>query len=319
MIFLLTALKLCLLLHSIPDTVVGSRSQRYHVKGYHSPRALKEKDKKEDDKKEDDKKEDDKKKKECVKGCCGIPDDEGTPDDIEHMQSVTNSLIFGTGVNNGGFSTVRRNGVELGLRIKERCPTPSNTFYTDGGGVFFVPAGNAAAALGTGWLCGQEDTPKWSFEWAVNVNYDNSNEEGLDDDDTGAVIGCLQYELGFDTDPTTATNYNVFADLIPSEECGDLDTVPDHAFGDNGTTQSGGFVAADADTYQEYVETYNIAQQSWNTFFFTGSPFTDEPLNWNVLDPDATGVYDMYLAAYCGKNEIARTSITIVAQESCSP
>ena len=56
--------------------------------------------------------------------------------DIEFDQDVTPDVIFGTGNDNGAFTTDRRNGVEIGLRGKLRfngVGQPENTFNSNGG------------------------------------------------------------------------------------------------------------------------------------------------------------------------------------------
>ena len=168
----------------------------------------------------------------------------GSRADLFFDQNVTNNVIFGSGNANGSF-TVDRNqdlGLELGLRAKSRFPA-SGTYNSNGDGVYVF------GAPGTGQ---PNNRSVFNFEFSVNTNYNQSSQK---------TIGDYDYEL--------------FIDYDPSESIGNLVTFDpfnlpyaDHSFGDNGTGNGGGQVAADPSEYAGFLSTKNLAQQSWNLGFF---------------------------------------------------
>ena len=201
---------------------------------------------------------------------------------LEYDQLVTNEAIFGTGNLNGSFTADRTAGIELGLRGKVRFPVPLNVFNSNGDGTYTFPAG-----AHTG---GQ---PLWSFEWSANSDYDGTSGLFLDD---------LTYEIGMDFDPGPGTNYLAFDPITPG-------IVPfwDHSIGDNSTANGAGVEAGDAPTYLGLIAANNLAQNSWRLDFFDDPPF-------DILDPNAPGRYEFYLAASLGGSEVARTNITIIVE-----
>ncbi len=219
-------------------------------------------------------------------------------------ENVTNNVIAGSGVTNGGFTTTRGNGLEIGLRGKTRfngSNVPENTFNSNGDGTYTFPGG--APTGGAGWV--SPTTARWNFDWSINTDYDGS---------TGRVVDDLTYELGMDFDPSSATNYLVFdpitlGSVIPF-------SVPqvapywDHSMGTNLTLQSGGAEGTDASTYMGLTATSNLIQQSWNMEFFNEAPFAG-------FDPTVAGHYEFYLAAFDNGTEIGRAAMTmIVANDS---
>jgi len=122
--------------------------------------------------------------------------------DIEFDEDVTPDVIFGSGNDNGAFTTDRRNGIEIGLRGKVRFDVPLNVFNSGGDGTYSFDAGYATT--GFWWDQPSTSTPLWNFEWTVNTDFD---------DTSGLVLNDLTYELGLDFDPSLGTNFLQF-DLI---------------------------------------------------------------------------------------------------------
>ena len=203
----------------------------------------------------------------------------------EYDQLATPEVIFGSGNLNGSFTTDRNVGIELALRGKVRFPVPMNVFNSNGDGTYTFSAG--AGGLGS-------PTPLWSFEWSVNTDESGG---------TGLFLDDLTYELGLDFDPTPGTNYLVF-DPIASTVL-----VPfwDHAIGNNTTVNGGGTSFLTEPTYLAAIAANNVAQNSWRMDFFDNAPF-------DIFDPDVTGEYQFYLAAFNGGTEVARTCMTIIVE-----
>lgn len=194
--------------------------------------------------------------------------------------NVTPDVIFGSGNANGSFTVDRASGVEVGLRGKLRhnaAGAPENTFNSNGDGTYSFAKGVAPTQ--------SSPTGVWSFEWSINVNYDNSaNGRALDD---------LTYALGIDGDASQGTAFTMF-DVI---NAGYLD----HAIGTNASGNGGGTKAADLAAYQALIANNNVAQNSWKAHWFV--PF---------FDPTVDGTYNFFLAAYDGTAELARTEIQII-------
>jgi hypothetical protein len=213
---------------------------------------------------------------------------------IEFDQPATPDVIFGSGNANGEFTTDRRNGIELGLRGKVRFPVPQNEFGSNGDGSYSFEAGDACLQGFSFARC--ETTPKWSFEWTVNVDVDGTNDRPL---------GDLTYELGMDGDPGPGTDFLVFDNLSTSL------LVPfwDHATGTNSTPNGGGDTASDSPTYEMFLTENNVAQNSWNYEFFNNLGTSLE-----TFDPKEDGNYVIYLAAKDPNNGrvLAKTQIQIL-------
>jgi hypothetical protein len=187
---------------------------------------------------------------------------------------VTNNVIMGTGIGNGGWTIDRSNGVELALRSKERFPTPSNTFNSNGDGTYSWAAGSPPANPGKAF---------WSWEWSINSDFDGS----------GDSIGSYTYEFGVDADAGPGISF-VINDYIA--------LGGDHSFGDNSTAQSAGLEAANATEYATFLATKNLVQNSWQ-------PQWHIP----AFDASVDGTYDFYLAAFDGNgNQLARTAMTVI-------
>ncbi len=207
-------------------------------------------------------------------------------------QNVTPDVIFGTGNANGAFTVDQNNGIELGLRGKLRfndSNDPENTFNSLGNGTYRFRAG--LPPTGFGFAPGSTSTARWSFEWSINSDYDDSS---------GFALNDLLYLIEIDFDPSAGTNFLGFDPINLA--------FADHAIGDNSTGNGGGATASDDSEYAALIGANNVAQNSWNMEFFddagAGFPF----------DGRTPGVYDFRLSAF-DQNEVllASTEISIVA------
>jgi len=203
-------------------------------------------------------------------------------------QNVTSNVIYGSGNTNGEFTTRRGNGLELGMRGKQRFNVPANVFRSNGDGTYTFEA--VAATSGAGWITAA--TPIWNFDWSVNTDYDGSSGKTIDD---------YTYEIGLDFDPGAGTNYLTFDPITPSGPA----PYWDHSIGTNATPQGGGTEAGDAPTYAGLIAANNLAQNSWNMEFFNDAPF-------NTFDPTVPGRYEFYIAAFDGNGEVMRSSMTMI-------
>jgi len=217
---------------------------------------------------------------------------------VEFSQDVTPEAIFGSGNANGGFTTDRRNGLEIGLRGKVRFPSPENVFNDSGDGSYHFEAGNACPGGFSFARC--ETTPTWSFEWSINTDVSG---------ETNRKLGDLVYELGLDGDPGPGTNFTTFDNISASL------LVPfwDHATGNNTTLNGAGTSASDEATYGMLIEENNVAQNSWNYEFFNnlGNSLA-------TFDPAQDGHYVIYLEArdpVTGR-VLARSQIQIIVGDA---
>jgi len=212
---------------------------------------------------------------------------------LDYDQNITPDVIFGDGNANGSFTVDVQNSVELGLRAKLRFNAmnlPENTFNSAGDGTYIFTTG--APTGGAGWVAGT--TPIWNFEFTVNVDVDGLGGNTLDD---------LTYLLGLDFDPldNDPKTYLEFDPITPTVDA----PFFDHSIGDNSSTEATDVVAGDGATYVNYLSLYNVAQNSWNYEFFNDGPFAG-------FDPNVPGVYDIYLKAFLGGNQVAHTAIKIL-------
>jgi hypothetical protein len=217
---------------------------------------------------------------------------------VEFDQNVTPDVIFGSGNANGGFTTDRRNGIELGLRAKMRFDAgcaPSNTYNSNGDGTYSFDTGNRVACAPGWWQGLYPLTPEWNFEFSVNSN---------DTDPVTTVLGDLTYELGMDFDPSLATDFLTF-DLINGP-------CFDHSTGNNSTDDTTDSkrncnppTPEDA-LYATDLLANNVAQNSWNYAFFAGLA----PMPY---DPELPGTYAIYIQARDGGgNAVARVEIQLL-------
>jgi len=208
-------------------------------------------------------------------------------------QNITPDVIFGSGNANGFWTVDQSNGIELGLRAKLRFNSsnmPDNTFNSNGDGTYTFEAGLPPS--GFSWAPGSTSTAVWNFEWSINTNYQGSN--------PGFELDDLTYVLDIDFDPSSGTNFLSFDPInVPAP------LVPDHAIGDNSTTNGNGVTAVDRADYELLIATKNVAQNSWNMEFFddagSGFPF----------DANDVGEYTFRLTAYAGTSMLSQTQMTV--------
>ena len=204
---------------------------------------------------------------------------------LMYDQNITPDVIFGGGNANGGW-TVDQNagsGIELGLRAKVRFDengVPQNIFNSLGNGTYVHRVGQYM----------NNGRANWSFEWSINSDFNGS----------GGPLDGLTYLIEIDNDPTAGTNFLSF-DPINSG-------CADHALGTNATGNGGGTsYSCPAAGYATDITVLNVAQNSWQLNFFTGSPF------FHAFDPDTLGEYTFRLTAFSGSTQIAQTEITVEA------
>lgn len=220
---------------------------------------------------------------------------------LMYDQNVTPDVIFGSGNANGSFTVDQQNGIELGLRGKLRHSadgSPQNIFNSNGDGTYSFNAGVAPTQ--------SFPTAEWSFEWSVNSDYLDESEGGQ-----GATpLSSYTYLLSLDTDPSAATDFSIFFDPITGMNVFG-ETYWDHALGNNSTgngdgivTDGSGTTADREDRYEDNLDAFNVAQNSWKAHWFFGPTF----------DPTLDATYDISLAAFgsTSRNPLAQTSIQII-------
>ncbi len=192
---------------------------------------------------------------------------------ITQAANVTPDVIFGSGNANGDFTVTQNNGIEIGLRAKQRYPTPANVFNYNGTDTYTFEAGE-----------GTPGRPLWNFEWSVNTNFDGNSGYNLSD---------LTYKLRLDSDPGVGATFVEFDPIITA--------YADHALGNNSTTNGDGFVAPNAGEYSVALTNFNVAQNSWAMHWFVGG-----------FDPFAAGTYAIQLEAFLGDVSLAMSGINVV-------
>jgi hypothetical protein len=103
--------------------------------------------------------------------------------------NVPPGVYFGAGNPNGNFNIDTENGLELGLRAKNR--TPVGPVLIDGStGVYSVPAGFCTSGCGS-------PKAKWNYEFSIHTT----------GGPTGPTLANYVFRLGVDHDPSAATNF----------------------------------------------------------------------------------------------------------------
>lgn len=202
--------------------------------------------------------------------------------------NVTNNVIMGTGITNGGFTVNTAGGVEVALRARERhdlaSDSPTNVTGSNGNGTYNQNAGEPAGFGGAG-----QNRARWNFDWSINTGT--------------ASVGAYTYRLGMDFDPSVGTNFQTF-DLINL-------AFADHSFGNNSTAQSAGVEAATPAAYAALVASNNLVQNSWNLDFFDTLPF--------VFNPLLNGNYSFFLEASNANGVVSRTDIEVIVGAGAVP
>lgn len=241
---------------------------------------------------------------------------------VSFDQNVTNNVIMGTGITNGGFTVDRvatgnpvdGQSIEIGLRARERhdlvTNLPSNVTGSQGNGKYNQNAGEPPGfgALG-------QNRARWNFDWSINTRASGALAGGAKVDD-------YTYRLGMDFDAGFGTNYQTF----------DLINLPcaDHSFGDFSTAQSAGVEVpgnpgapiggskcgpansvADSAAYALLIANNELVQNSWNYDFFDTA---------FAFDPTANGQYSIFLEAIGATGAVlARSSIDVIVGTGAVP
>ena len=192
--------------------------------------------------------------------------------------NVTNNVIMGTGITNGGFTVGTGNNIEIGLRGRERhaigSDLPTNVTGSNNNGSYNQNFGEPAGFIAAG-----QNRARWNFDWSINTDKGGTG---------NAKVSAYTYLLSMDFDPGVGTNYQTF-DLINAQ------TFFDHSFGNNGTAQSAGTLASGAGSgagqYQALKQGNNLVQNSWNYDFFDAGAFSG-------FNPNAQGTYTIKLEAF---------------------
>lgn len=231
---------------------------------------------------------------------------------VEFDQEVTNSVIYGSGNNNGGFTTFRDSipdviNLELGLRAHTRFPLPSDTPVSGGpGGILSHGNGVYGSFEAQGYtppvVPGDPGTTpgplgSWNFDWSINTNWT----------DPSKPIDTLTYRLQIDYDPGPGTDFLEFDPIHPGAP---FPPFFDSSFGNNGTGDGGGVEATTLTEYNEFTsnsaaDDYFLVQNSWNLGFFS----IIAPQSY---DPDASGLYDINLLAFVpGGAQVGEVNIQV--------
>jgi len=217
---------------------------------------------------------------------------------LVHNQNVTNNVIMGTGIANGGFTTNTAGGVEVGLRARERYDlatnSPTGVTGSNNNGTFNQNAGEPPGFP-------TSNRARWNFDWSINTG-------------PAANVGAYTYRLGIDFDAGFGTNFLMFNPINGTTTCAD------HSFGNSSTAQSAGAevpgaatfqacspanLVADTAAYAVLRAGNNLVQNSWNMDFFDGGAFT--------FDPTANGNYSFFLEAINANGGVeSRSDITVI-------
>ncbi|MDO6426693.1 PEP-CTERM sorting domain-containing protein [Thalassotalea sp. 1_MG-2023] len=114
-------------------------------------------------------------------------------------QNLVNGVHFGSGNQNGAFTTETNNGIEIGIRGKLRFDennSPQPIYNSNGDGTYSFD--NVAPPSGFGWAPGATTTSIWSWDWSIDVSGSQYS------------FGDLTYLMEIDFDPSSATNFLSF-------------------------------------------------------------------------------------------------------------
>ena len=216
--------------------------------------------------------------------------------------NVTNNVIMGSGIANGGFTVNTGGGVEVALRAHERhdlvTNLPSNVTGSNGNGTYNQNAGEPPGFPGA-----TQNRARWNFDWSINTG--------------AASVGRYTYRLGMDFDAGVGTNFQIFDPINL--------LCADHSFGNNSTLQSAGtevagaasnsacagaFAASDTAQYATLLSN-NLVQNSWNLDFFDNMAFP--------FDPTVNGTYSFFLEAISAQGLVTRTDIDVIVGTGAVP
>jgi hypothetical protein len=116
-----------------------------------------------------------------------------------NVNSPGPGVFYGGGNANGGWTVGTANGIELGLRTKQRYPA-DNVYNSGGNGVY-----TWTDALGNGPV--GQNRSSWNYDFSLNVS------------GTGLAIGAFTYKLWIDSDPSAGHSWSII----------DPSSIPDNA------------------------------------------------------------------------------------------
>ncbi|QDT51542.1 PEP-CTERM motif protein [Symmachiella dynata] len=167
--------------------------------------------------------------------------------------NVTPDVIFGSGNPNGGWTISQSNGVEVGLRGKQRFgPVLPNS-----GGVYQATPGISSGTAAT-----------WNYEFSANVDWDGTS---------GLTLADVQVMLEIDVDPSAGVSFLGPFDVFSA--------WTDNAVGTNATGNGGGVID------NANLNLYNVVQNSQNLGWapIAFDPYADGIYDFRLTVLDANG------------------------------
>lgn len=232
---------------------------------------------------------------------------------------VTPDVIYGSGNANGGWSIARANGIELGLRTKQRMPSPANVFNGNGAGVYSWPTYAN--------LCGGR--VNWNYDFSINADWLGTSGMMLDDFD---------FWLAVDLDPGEGVTASPYAAFNPFAKytVATLDAGigwDDNSLGTNATANSAGQefnsidpgtrTAADFANQAAQLGNFNLAQNSQNLGFLGADGSLDGLYSFRLWatpkgsGPNGTKLAETWMEVVVGNgpqsNDITSIDISPVA------
>lgn len=190
---------------------------------------------------------------------------------------VSSEMIFGDGNSNGGFTVETFGNLELGIRAKQRFPSPNDQvgagIVQDADGTYlFDIAGLTSPDL-------PDNRAAWNFDWSIIS--DTSNTQAPD------ALSTYTYLISVDFDPSTAVDfvtYDPLSAVSTGYYLGDLSTA-------NGAA---GFNSGGDEDFSQFT----VAQNSVNYGFLPGAPLR-------------AGDFRVTLSAFQGQDLVGATSIDV--------
>jgi hypothetical protein len=200
--------------------------------------------------------------------------------------------------NNTGWTVVRKDGVELGLRLRlcdngESTNTcPNDVYNSNGDGTYSFGSGNFTGddcASFYGSLDGVGPAgPKWCLSYSINVDYE---------DKTDNVLGDYKYNLTLDADPACTVNSTVFDPLhgaLTNFTTINTTCLEEYFYFGNSSTPSLGGNASDlcvlshqdnataAAAFETQLFNNSLVQQDFN-YILVQDPFSPWELGFNPI------------------------------------
>jgi hypothetical protein len=156
--------------------------------------------------------------------------------------NVPPGVYFGAGNPNGAFNIDAENGLELGLRAKNR--TPVGPVLIDGSsGVYSVAAGFCTSGCGS-------PKAKWNYEFSIHTT-------------DGSSLSDYRFELGVDHDASAGTNFTFIDPTIywPDNAVDGIVGIQNSQNISFGTTPGGAINANATGLYDFVLRAYSRADQ----------------------------------------------------------